>query len=257
MKTQGANATRLGGSDLVRILTGLLDEVVPPARQAFADRVGQWLDIGDALNLYAVLNADLDADVPVRAGGSAVVLARREFDRVRAALADAIRADGVDGIGKVRHEWPRPIPERGSEDTMPDYGPFHRHHLALQRDLQAQIATLRGALRATLARQSPGHKRLAELDALFETALGARERNLLARVPEWLGTRYASLYRQHCEDLAAKGMTDDPASWMRAGAWLAVFRADMQAVLLAELALRLQPAAGLLAALNQKELDWQ
>lgn len=255
MKMQDATHTRLGSSDLVRILTGLLDEAVPPARQTFAERIGQWLDIGDALNLYAVLNADRDADVPVRAGGPAAVLARREFERVRGALSDAIRADGHDGSGRARHAWPTPEPDDAG--GTPDYGPYHRHHLAHQRDMQAQIVALRSALRTTLARQSPGHKRLAELDALFEKALATRERNLLSRVPEWLGTRFASLYRQHRDALATNGRTDDPADWMQAGGWLTAFRADMQAVLRAELALRLQPAAGLLAALDHKELDWQ
>lgn len=257
MKMQDATHTRLGSSDLVRILTGLLDEAVPPARQAFADRLGQWLDIGDALNLYAVLNADVDTNVPVRAGGPAAVLARRAFERVRGTLSDAIRADGLDGGGKARYEWPNPEPAPADACGLPDYGPYHRHHLAHQRDMQAQIVTLRCELRTTLARQSPGHKRLAELDALFEKALATRERNLLARVPEWLGTRFASHYRRHREDFAANGEADDPAGWMQPGGWLAAFRADMQAVLQAELALRLQPAAGLVAALDHKELDWQ
>lgn len=259
MKMQGATHTRLGSSELVHLLTGLLDEAVPPARQGLVERVGQWLDIGDALNLYAVLHADLDAHMAVRAGGTAAVLARREFERVRTALADAILADGVAGSGKVRYEWPdpEPAPEQAGDDALPDYGPYHRHHLAHQRDQQAQIATLRSALRATLARQSPGHKRLAELDALFEKAFAARERILLARVPEWLCARFASRYREHRACLVAHGRADDPAGWMLDDGWLAAFRADMQAVLLAELALRLQPAAGLLAALDQKELDWQ
>lgn len=259
MKMPPATHTRLGCSDLVRILTGLLDDAVPPARQPFGDRVGQWLDIGDALKLYAILNAGLDTEVPVRAGGAAAVLARRELGRVRAALADAILADGFAGSGKVRYEWPTPEATElaAGDDGRPDYGPYHRHHLAHQRDMQVQVGALRSALRASLARQSPAHKRLAELDALFEKALGVRERSLLARLPEWLGARFASLYRHHRERLAAQGMEDHPAEWMRAGGWLAAFRDDMQAVLQAELALRLQPVEGLVAALEHKELDWQ
>ena len=44
---------------------------------------------------------------------------------------------------------------------------------------------------------------------------------------------------------------DDPATWVTPGSWLEAFCHDTQAVLLAELDLRLKPVAGLIAALGE------
>ena len=49
---------------------------------------------------------------------------------------------------------------------------------------------------------------------------------------------------------AAQAGTAPPAPAITAGAWLDTFRADMRAVLLAELDVRFQPVEGLLAALR-------
>lgn len=74
--------------------------------------------------------------------------------------------------------------------------------------------------------------RLAEVDAVMEVALTPREHTALAKVPNLLAQRFARL---------------------QAGAqphWLDAFRREMQSVLRAELDLRFQPVAALLAALR-------
>jgi hypothetical protein len=50
--------------------------------------------------------------------------------------------------------------------------------------------------------------------------------------------------------VAVARAADAPADTAAAAAWLAVFRQDMQRLLHAELALRLQPVQGLLEALH-------
>jgi hypothetical protein len=94
--------------------------------------------------------------------------------------------------------------------------------------------------------------RLAVLDAVMERALSARERSLLASVPELLGGHFERL-RQAA--LASEADQADPeadgnAVAVTSRAWLDVFRKDAQSVLLAELDVRFQPAEGLLAALR-------
>jgi hypothetical protein len=82
----------------------------------------------------------------------------------------------------------------------------------------------------------------------MERALGSRERTLLATVPELLGGHFERLRHAGQETLTgAQASGDAPA--VTSGAWLDVFRKDMQSVLLAELDLRFQPVEGLLAAL--------
>jgi hypothetical protein len=99
--------------------------------------------------------------------------------------------------------------------------------------------------------------RLAVVDAVMERALSERERNLLATVPVLLAGHFERLRAAEQATLAAAESADDAGSSaannpaaLTPGAWLNVFRKDMQSVLLAELDVRLQPVEGLLAALR-------
>jgi hypothetical protein len=93
--------------------------------------------------------------------------------------------------------------------------------------------------------------RLAEVDAVMERALSPRERSLLATVPALLGGHFERLRKAEQETLADARASED-APTIAPGAWLNVFRKDMQSVLLAELDLRFQPVEGLLAALRTR-----
>jgi hypothetical protein len=76
---------------------------------------------------------------------------------------------------------------------------------------------------------------------------------LLATLPKLLKKRFAHLRQQHQQTLADKQQADKPSQWMMPGAWLARFCNELQTVLLAELDLRLQPAVGLLEALQNEK----
>jgi hypothetical protein len=107
--------------------------------------------------------------------------------------------------------------------------------------------------------------RLAVVDAVMERALSERERNLLAAVPVLLAGHFERLRAAEQATLAAAESAEAAESADAArssaastpaaptpGAWLNVFRKDMQSVLLAELDVRLQPVEGLLAALRTR-----
>ena len=91
--------------------------------------------------------------------------------------------------------------------------------------------------------------RLAAVDAAMERALSPREQALLARVPALLGEHFERLRQAEQETLAGAQISEDTSA-ISSGAWLDVFRKDMQNVLLAELDVRFQPVEGLLAALR-------
>jgi hypothetical protein len=74
---------------------------------------------------------------------------------------------------------------------------------------------------------------------------------LLANIPILLARRFTQRYQEHQATLAP-GCIDDPAAWTSPGSWLEAFCHDTQAMLLAELDLRLKPASGLIAALGQE-----
>lgn len=265
MKSPSPRAS-FNSSRLVHLLAGLVAEEAAGARQSFAERLGHWLNLGDAIALAGALNTA--TATPPAAGSrdsSAAHEAQREFveiaeiaefARVRAALADSIAADGVSGPEKVRLKLPVP-PPGASLDSAADYLPYRRYYAAHQRDMEAGIGQLRAGVRQALARRSPALQRLAALDAVLGKALAERERDLLAGIPLLLEKRFAQLCKAHRQTLASwNSPGDSPADtaerWLRPGGWLADFRQDMRAVLLAELDVRLQPVAGLIDAFSHE-----
>jgi hypothetical protein len=134
-------------------------------------------------------------------------------------------------------------------DDAIDYPAFRQTYLSMQQMMETGIGNLRGRLRAKLAARTPAMSRLAEVDVVMERALSPRERSLLATVPGLLGGHFERLRKAGRETLADT-QTSEGTPAITPGAWLNVFRKDMQGVLLAELDLRFQPVEGLLAALR-------
>ena len=146
---------------------------------------------------------------------------------------------------------PFPLPQSRASaadvSSPPDFTPYHRYYLAHQREMTNAITALRTQARKALAAQSPAGRQLAGLDATFEKSLAARESSLLANVPILFSKCFEQRYAEH---MAALVGADDPAIWAQPGSWLEAFCNDAKRLLLAELDLRLKPAAGLIAALT-------
>lgn len=245
-------STRFTGSSLIRLLAHLADadapaSSAPPQQPAFAQRLSQWLEWTDAVALSGALKAPVAAAPPAspssEASAAAAEAAAHEVARVRAALAQAITQDGAAA--------PASPPARGAAVRAgPDGTDFASHRqrcLAHQHRMQTRIAALRARLRAALEHSaSPALARLAAVDAVMEQALDTHEQTLLARIPALLERRFQRLRAAHGD--AGSGAADDPRR--AEPAWLATFTHDLNAVLLAELDLRLQPVEGLLEALR-------
>ena len=95
--------------------------------------------------------------------------------------------------------------------------------------------------------------RLAAVDAAMERVLSPREQTLLAHVPALLGDHFERL-RQAEQKVLADAQVSEDAPAMAPGAWLDMFRQDVQSVLLAELDVRFHPVEALLAALRATSL---
>lgn len=232
-------------SSLVRVLSDTRPDVTEP-NYDFGERLGQWLEFSDALTLFSVLNQQAGSGTPPLSATSDLPA---QLARVRRSLSDAIHADGVFNPEPARHMFPTPLPQ-ASADSAADFSPYHRYYLAHQRDMSGAISALRANARKALAAQSAAGRQLADLDAAFEKFLTNRERNLLATIPILLGKRFDQRYADHRAALADP-KSDDPATWASPGGWLEAFCDDTQTVLLAELELRLKPAAALIAALDR------
>jgi hypothetical protein len=244
--TRDLPRTNFHSSQLIRCLAELdLLEGAEPAGD-FADKLGQWLHFTDAIALSSVLesgNAKVAAQSPVLREATGARLTA-EYERIRAFMVNSITKSCAGGITHIK----LPL-----VDLEVSYAPYRQFYDAHQRDMELSVEPLRVNLRAALAKASPRLRKLAELDVVMEKFLREREGRLLARVPLLLQKHFDALYAAHQEQLAASGQTDTPAAWMHSGGWLARFCQSLQTLLLACAELRLQPSAGLLEALNQKE----
>ncbi len=198
--------------------------VAPVPAPPVAERLGGWLGWAEAIGLSQVL-----ATPPVAGTNDG---ARREAQDWAGAALQRLQAELTAAFDDA-------LLAMESAQTAPEgvpladlLAPYRLHHAQQQRSMAARVATLRERLRPRLADASGTLARLAQLDAMFERAIVARERPLLAGLPALL-TRRAETHH-----------AADPRRW-RTRFW-----ADLQRALRAELDLRLQPVLGLIEALH-------
>ena len=136
------------------------------------------------------------------------------------------------------------------DEAEADYAPHHRRYLDQQRQMELKIEALRGHVRHNMSRVSTPLRQLAALDAAMEQMLVAREQKLLSALPAFLERRFEQLRQAHQQTLADAGAEDNPALWRQPNGWLAIFGRDLQALLLAELTVRMEPVTGLMEAMG-------
>jgi hypothetical protein len=214
-------------STLIRVLSDLaLVGAAEPGR-AFAEKLGLWLRLNDAINLHAVHAAGPAMPPSIPRATEKVTLAD-EFTRLRAELVAAMA----------------PVEAHASVDD------WRRHYLVCQRALEQKIRPFRARVRDLLLRTSPRLAKLAALDAVLDAALAERERKLLATLPALLERRFELLRQTHQAALAETLPADEPAAEPGSETWLLAFGQELQALLLAEIDTRLEPTLGLIEACN-------
>ena len=243
---QRSDRTPLTGSTLVRLLAGLIDpqQRVRDSRMSFADALNQWTGWTESIALSKALDRPLAAALPATAGTPGAqdrhAAGLAEHDRVRALMAQAIARD-VDAAG------------RGPLDAGMGFAPFRHCLQSRQQAMEIAIGPLRERVRAALA-ECPGEAgRLAAVDAVMAEVLAVQERRLLGTVAAMLGRHFERLCGAAADAPQEEGAppVDPEAANAVVDSRRELFRLDLQAVLLAELELRLQPVQGLLAALRQ------
>ena len=247
--TRALPGTNFNSSRLTRFLADLSIVDDGGSKQAFAERLGQWLNFADAITLTAAHGTTSSAAAPALRSVTATEL-EGEFAAARTALANSITASCSPLAGEARIKLPAMPPGAAIEALA--YEPYRRFYLAHQGDLEAGVRPLRNKARQALARAGQKSRQLASLDGALDKILSARERQLLATVPALLERRFALLAGAHRQRLAETGQPDDPTRWGAPGGWLADFGKELTMVLLAELDLRLQPTVGLIEALSNE-----
>ena len=238
--TRSSPGTNFNSSRFVRFLAELSIVDAAESKQAFAERLGQWLDFADAIALHA---AHGNAAAQRGGGAESSTELANEFAAARAAWASSIAASCA--------KWPT-LAAAADLDPAAAYAPYRRFYSAQQGEMDVAIRPWRNKARRALAQAGSKFGQLASLDGALDKILGARERQLLATVPVLLERRFALLASAHRQRLAETGQPDDPARWGAPGGWLADFGKELTIVLLAELDLRLQPTVGLIEALSNE-----
>lgn len=202
-------------------------------RQDVAERLGQWLNVKEAIALHtapAVVAAAGAAAArharPVAAADDLHTALQAELQRVRGVLGQSIRARDA------AHQ-----PDPNDLDT--EFAFFHQRLIDQQRRMELSVDALRGHVRQRLGQSSPAHAQLAALDQQMEQLFGGREQRLLSGLPSFLRARYQALRRE-------AAVAEPPQDL----AWLRRFEDEFEQLLLAELDLRLQPVTGLIEALD-------
>jgi hypothetical protein len=219
-------------------------------RQDFAQRLSQWLGVSDAMTLYAA-HQSIQALAPVKSSGAGEFKALQEkFDQVRSALLKAIGQSGA--APPVRHGRGRTVAPlaQAAPDAQAGFAAFAQRYLDQQRQMALRIEVLREQVRQVLSLASPRLAQLAALDEVLEQMFGGREQKLMGVVPMVLERRFEQLRTAHQLEMAARQQADDPALWRQPGGWIHSFDKELEATLLAELEVRLQPVTGLMEALE-------
>lgn len=248
--TRALTRTPFHSSQLVRTLAdlALVDASVPDA--AFAEKLGQWIDIAGAIALRATHTAG-PTDGATANTSSAYSAVQAHVTLVRQNLEQAIEAGGKPVTGKGRNALPAPKADVPIE-MAGAYEPYRRYYVAHQRDMELKLPPLRAKVREALAGASQAMQQLAAMDAALDKILNDQESRLLAKVPALLEQRFKHLRNAHQQTLEAAHLEDHITLWMKPGGWLARFCNELQTVLLAELDVRLQPTIGLLEALHNE-----
>lgn len=242
--------TSFNSSGLIRFLADLNIAESGKSRQTFAERLSQWMGWTDAISLSTVLGAAPGGNASGNASGNAPQTAAEAKAHARAAnTGNTVGASGAcaaanattETFHRVRADLQRSITGDAAFSAKAAFEreatPWRQAYQARQRTMETRIGALRAEVRAALAGQSQELARLAALDAVMERALAPRERQLLSTVP--------GLLERHAQRLHKEAGSDaDPAA--------ALDRPQWQAVLLAELDIRLQPVEGMIVALDKQ-----
>jgi hypothetical protein len=236
----GPRRTGFNSSGLVRLLAELTTAESAGSQQTFAERLGQWLGWTDAAALAQALHAPatraVQGEGPAAAGRAAQALAR-----LRAELVQSVETDAAWLPPRARLN---PVIGASARPLVPDFASLRQACAAQQAQMAWRIAPLRSQLRETLVRRGGELARLAALDAVMEQVLAERERSALAAMPGLLAQRFERLRA------AQPAAADDAGLAWSPGGWLHRFSQDMQALLRAEIELRLLPLQGLVETLD-------
>lgn len=224
-------------------------------QQDVAQQLSPWLRAVDAIQfsraLHAIESMPCETERPVPAVDTRALDA--VFQAAKADVMGLITANFAPA--KAMRGRAHQIPIDDSYPHAPeDFAAHMQRYLGLQKQMDVKLAALRAQMRQWLSKSTFALRQLAVLDGVMEQMLGAREQRLWASLPGYLERRLMHRYQLA---LKATGQADEPLRARQPGGWLWAFEQDLQALLLAEMQVRLQPIMGLLEAAHNEKTGQQ
>ena len=178
-----------------------------------------------------------------------------------------VRADVIKAMAPAKQAKSRDMRSsapielaHAAQGTQADYAAYRQRYTEVQRRMEWRIDPLREHCRQTLSKSNSRLRKLAELDATMENIFGAREKALFSKLAVILERRFEDLKRQHqntpgsVSGEANAASEEVPALQPKSAAWVAKFEKDFEALVRAELDVRLGPIAGMMEAYGNETL---
>ena len=212
-------------SKLLAQLAHLGTAATTDALPCFAERLSRLFGLGDTMTLDAA--TAYRARQPGQAQGAVV-------DKLTAELATTRRA-----LVRRVHTWADELELEGE----PECEPVLNAWLALQRKIAANSRQFRDKVRKSMKDQGQTLARLAELDAVFDHTMAGYTGQCFSTVSQVLEQRFRAL---QTSDEQPQTSGQAPHDWFHR------YCEEAQALLLAELDVRLEPVLGLLEACHNE-----
>lgn len=251
------NPVSVSNSRLQRVFVDLAVSDNDVASKPFADKLGELIGLSNSIvlaeSLRGLKRRAFQAE-SFEAGDakSAFLQARAEM---LAFIVDSFVNEGENVATTSAFILPRP-----NRDTLDDpeagFVAYQRFYALHQSEMDHRILTVRRQIQKIMTGRSAKLAQLAALDNIMADTLADYSRRIFASVPHLLAKRFYFLNQQYRQQLQINGdepalaAHDETARWLKKGAWLDNFILEMQAILLAELELRLMPLVGLVEALD-------
>ncbi len=252
-----ASTTLADRSRLVALLCQLSNTKTSKADYNLGEYLGRLISVSDAISLSRSLN-QLKSQTSVQTANqcevdtSALEIREDVFNSRERMIQTIIRSFSHTPHGMGIQA---PSVTTGTRvEALQTYEPYLRFYSMHQAQMAGAIQSLRLRVRSNISPLSRQMQQLAQLDKVMDDNLASNTSKLFDVAPRLLQQRFSQLLDTHLESQDSS-KDPEPHTWILPGGWLANFYRDMQAVLLAELDLRLQPVIGLLEALKEETLN--
>lgn len=228
------------GSQMIRFLDELHIADEPVSAERFSGRLAELIDLSHSVKISIAHTAM--SRMEFEAFDNSFDTAREEVMRVHGETVDIIVKAFTDHTGSTRLKAPKP--ERlNNESQKAAVKPFLSFYVYYQRMLDSKLNNLREYIRNSASGLSIKLAQLAKLDEVLADTLAAHERKSFAQVPVLLERRFS----EQLQRMQAGQLVELHASFCR----------DLQALLLAELEVRMLPVLGLIESIEAEALHQQ